>query len=209
MLPLSLELSRLRVALIGNGAAAVCRLVWLDEAGAKALRVFAATPSPELAKSAAGRLVRHWPGVAALRRAQLVFIADVPESERDSLAQAARHAGAILHVEDAPSLSDVHAPAVLRQGDLTLAISTCGAAPGLAAELKTFLGGIFGPEWQSRLDEISALRQSGRAAGADHQMVRQMIAKRLADAGWLKPPARKAARNRNQPEKQRGGRSCL
>lgn len=209
MLPLSLELSRLRLALIGNGDATLRRLAWLDKAGAAALQVFAPAASPQLAEAAAGRLVRRWPTAAALRRAQLVFIADVPEPKRRGLAETARRAGTILHVEDAPSLSDAHAPAVLRRGDLTIAISTCGTAPGLAAELKTFLGGIFGPEWQDRLGEIEALRRSGRAAGATHQAVRQMIAARLAGAGWLDPYTTKAANDSGRAHNQRGGRSCL
>ncbi|MGH7034957.1 MAG: precorrin-2 dehydrogenase/sirohydrochlorin ferrochelatase family protein [Stellaceae bacterium] len=206
MLPLSLELSRLRIALIGNGAAALRRLAWLEEAGAVALGVFAAAPSPELARAAGGRLLRHWPSRAALSDAQLVFIADVPRTKRQSLARAARAAGAMLHVEDAPALSDVHAPAVLRRGDLTFAISTCGAAPGLAAELKVFLGEIFGPEWQGRLDEIAALRQRAHAAGANNQAVRQTIAARLA-AGWLEPPPKNAANDRGRIPNRRGGRS--
>lgn len=186
MLPLSLELSRLRVALIGNGAPALRRLAWLDEAGAVGLRVFAAAPSPELADAAGERLVRAWPGAAALRRTQLIFIADVPAPKRRLLAQAARRAGAILHVEDAPSLSDAQAPAVLRRGDLTLAVSTCGSAPGLAAELKDFLAGVIGPEWRGRLDRIAALRREWQETGADHATVRRLTAAQIGRYGWLK-----------------------
>jgi precorrin-2 dehydrogenase/sirohydrochlorin ferrochelatase len=206
MLPLSLDLSRLRIALIGNGAMALRRLAWLEEAGAVALRVFAAAPSPELARAAGGGLLRHWPDRAALSEVQLVFIADVPRAKRQSLARAGRAAGAILHVEDAPLLSDVHAPAVLRRGDLIFAISTCGAAPGLAAELKVFLGEVFGPEWKGRLDEIAELRRRAHAAGADNHAVRQTIAARLA-AGWLESPPKSAANDSGRIPNRKGGRS--
>ena len=206
MLPLSLDLSRLRVALIGNGAMTLRRLAWLDEAGAVALRVFAAAPSPELARAAGGRLLRHWPDRAALSKARLVFIADVPRAKRQGLARAARAAGVILHVEDAPLLSDAHAPAVLRRGDLTFAISTGGAAPGLAAELKVFLGEVFGPEWEARLNEIAALRRREHAAGANNKAVRQTIAARLA-AGWLESPRKSAANDSGRIPNRKGGRS--
>ena len=135
MLPLSLDLTQLRLALIGNGPAAMRRLAWLSEAGAATLRVFSSAPSAELARMAGAQLLPDWPAAGELEGMQLVFIADVPEPQRSALAAAARAAGAIVHVEDVPALCDVHAPAVLRRGDLTIAISTNGAAPGLAAEL--------------------------------------------------------------------------
>ncbi|HVA12672.1 MAG TPA: NAD(P)-dependent oxidoreductase, partial [Stellaceae bacterium] len=118
MLPLSLDLARLRLVLIGTDAACLRRLNLLDEAGARALRVFSAQPSPALAQAAGDRLARHWPRTEDLRGAQLVFVADVPEPEKTALAAVARAGGAILHVEDTPALSDSHAPAVLRRGAL-------------------------------------------------------------------------------------------
>jgi precorrin-2 dehydrogenase len=208
MLPLSLDASRLRLALVGNGAGAARRLAWLDEAGAAAVTVYAAAPAPALAAAAGGRLRRHWPDDVALREAQLVFIADVPEPQRDALAHAARQAGAILHVEDEPALCDAHAPAVLRRGDLLIAISTGGAAPALAAALKDFLSGIFGREWRGRLDEVKALRQRARAAGASHALVRHMIAAQIAKAGWLEASHQEAANDRGSSRDKRGDQSC-
>ncbi|HEY3918163.1 MAG TPA: NAD(P)-dependent oxidoreductase [Stellaceae bacterium] len=186
MLPLSLELARLRLVLIGTGALGLRRLRLLDEAGADALMVFSPVPSPELSFAAGERLQRRWPQHGELERAQLVFIADVAEPDRSALAAAARAAGAILHVEDAPELSNSHAPAVLRRGALTIAVSTGGAAPGLAAEIKQFLAGIFGPEWQERITRMHALRQRWRRTGFDHERVRRLTAARIGRYGWLK-----------------------
>src|SRR5215469_11015912 len=104
MLPLSFDLTELRLALIGNGPAAASRLAWLNEAGAATLRVFSATPSAELAWLAGPQLTQHWPSIGDLAGIQLAFIVDVPEPERGRLAAAARAAGAIVHVEDAPAL---------------------------------------------------------------------------------------------------------
>jgi precorrin-2 dehydrogenase / sirohydrochlorin ferrochelatase len=208
MLSLSLDLTRLRLALIGNGAAAARRLAWLDEAGAASATVFAAAPSPELVEIAGARLTPHWPESGELAGFQLVFIADLPEAQRSALAAAARAAGAIVHVEDVPSLCDAHAPAVLRRGDLTIAISTNGTAPGLAAELKHFLGGIFGPEWRGRLDELKTLRQRWRQAGAGHDTVRHLTAARLSRHGWLKKSRGAAANDPGKAITDRGGGSC-
>lgn len=186
MLPLSLELARLNLVLIGNGDACLRRLRLLGEAGAQSLAVFAARPSPALATEAGRHLRRHWPKRDELRGAQLVFIADVPEPQRTALAGLARSVGAILHVEDAPALTDSHAPAVLRRGALTIAVTTEGAAPGLAAELRDFLAELIGPEWRARLVRIAALRREWHKTGADHASVRRLTAARIDRYGWLK-----------------------
>lgn len=210
MLPLSLDVSRLCLVLIGNGTSVVRRSAWIGESGTAAvIEVYAAAPAPELVAAAGERLVRHWPESAALSDAQLVFIADVPEPQRRALAEAARRAGAIVHVEDVPSLCDAHAPAVLRRGDLLITVSTGGAVPGLAAELKEFLGGIFGPEWRGRIDEMKALRRTWRSAGANHQAIRRQVGRHLVDAGWLEAALPQPANDRAQPGGGRGGQSCL
>lgn len=186
MLSLSLDLARLNLVLIGNGEACLRRLRLLVEAGAQSLAVFSAHPSPALAKQGGRHLRRHWPKRDELRGAQLVFIADVPEPQRTALAGLARSVGAILHVEDAPALTDSHAPAVLRRGALTIAVATGGMAPGLAAELRDVLAARIGPEWRDHLNHIAVLRREWRENGADHAAVRRLTAAQLGRYGWPK-----------------------
>jgi precorrin-2 dehydrogenase / sirohydrochlorin ferrochelatase len=186
MLPLSLELARLRLALIGTSGTCLARLRWLEEAGAAVFAVYSETPSADLASAAGSRLRRHWPAAHEVHGIQLAFIADVPEPDRSRLAALARAAGAILHVEDAPALSDSHAPAILRRGALTIAISTEGAAPGAAAEIKRFLATTIGPEWRERIEQLRVLRQRWRLGGADHARVRRLTAAQIDRYGWLK-----------------------
>jgi len=132
----------------------------------------------------------------------LVFIADVPEPQRTALASLARSVGAILHVEDAPALTDSHAPAVLRRGALTIAVATDGTAPGLAAELRDFLTHLIGPEWRGRLEQIAALRREWRTAGADHATVRCLTAAQIGRYGW---PVTLAAKDRGAKTKEPNG----
>jgi precorrin-2 dehydrogenase/sirohydrochlorin ferrochelatase len=185
MLPLVLDVSRLRLLLLGGGEAALRRLRLLEEAGARDVAVFAAAPTAQLAAAAGARLRRRWPSAEELAAAQLVFIADVPAVHCVAIARAARAAGAIVHLEDQPMLSDAHAPAVLRRGDLTIAVSTGGASPALAVQIKRFLARLFGPEWQARLDQASAQRRSWRAAGADAATIARWTEDWLCREGWL------------------------
>jgi precorrin-2 dehydrogenase/sirohydrochlorin ferrochelatase len=191
MLPLVLDLSRLKLALIGEGAAALRRLALLDAAGAADLTVYAATPSPELAHAAGSRLVRRLPTAAELAAARLVFISDRCAPYCRGLAAAARASGALVHVEDEPALGHVQAPAVLRRGDLTIAVSTGGKSPGLAVRLKRFLGTLFGPEWQGRLDALAARRRGWRASGVEAETIARWSEAWVDRQRWLPGAARR------------------
>ena len=185
MLPLALDLVRLKVVLVGNGAAAERRLALLDEAGAGDLVVYADAPSWPLTRAAGSRLVRRMPSTSELASARLVFVAERGLPQCRELATAARAGGALVHVEDEPALSDVHAPATLRRGALTIAVATGGKSPALAAQLKRFLGTLFGPEWRGRVDDLAVLRRRWRAKGADTQTVARRTEEWVARQGWL------------------------
>jgi precorrin-2 dehydrogenase / sirohydrochlorin ferrochelatase len=185
MLPLMLDLSRLRLILIGDGTQAERRLALLDAADAADLTLYAERPSASLALAAGRRLVRRLPSAPEVAAARIVFISDKNAPYCRTLAATARAAGALLHVEDEPALCDVHAPAVLRRGELTIAVSTGGRAPGLAVQLKRWLGAVFGLEWQGRLDELAALRRRWRANGADPDTLTRWTEAWVESRGWL------------------------
>jgi precorrin-2 dehydrogenase / sirohydrochlorin ferrochelatase len=185
MLPLMLDLARLKLILIGDGPAAERRLAILDAAGAADLTVYAKDPSLALAHAATGRLVGRLPSVQEIVAARLVFIAAAESSECHDLAATARAAGVLVHVEDEPTLSDCHAPATLRRGELLIAVSTGGRSPSLAVQVKGFLATLFGPEWQGRLDKLAALRRSWREGGADAETVAARSEDWVGRQGWL------------------------
>jgi precorrin-2 dehydrogenase/sirohydrochlorin ferrochelatase len=187
MLPLVIDLARLRLVLVGNGAAALARLKRLEDGGARDLALYADAPSPALAAAAGPRLVRRLPARDDFAGVQLVFLADI--ADRAALAEIARDAGAIVHVEDDPALSDAQAPAVVRRGALMLAVSTGGASPALAGKVRDFLGSLFGPEWDGRLEELSQQRQSWRKAGMAPDAITDLTGDWVSRRGWLETPA--------------------
>ena len=167
MLPITVDAARVRIALVGNGEAARRRLALLDAAGATGVTVYADAPSPQLAAAAGDRLLRRLPDGDELARAQLVFLAALGEPAVSRLRRVADRAGVLLNIEDDIVRSDFHSPAVVRRGDLTVAISTGGKSPGLAAAIRRQIDGLFGPEWEARLAEIAALRKRWRDIGVD------------------------------------------
>ena len=185
MLPLTLDLTRLRLALVGAGMAGLRRLERLDAAGARALVVYAPWPSGALATQAGRRLVDRLPTDGEFAKAHFVFIAGLAARTAAALAERGRALGAIVHVEDTTAISDVRMPAVLHRGDLTIAVSTGSRSPGLAAALKRALGKLIGPEWGNRLDQTAAARCHWRAAGLDAAAIATRTDEWLAARRWL------------------------
>ncbi len=172
MLPIVLDAAKFGIVVVGVGAAAERRLALLAEAGADRVRVFA-TP----------------PDATELASARLVFIADRTAPYAAAVAAQARAGGALVHIEDDPASTDFHLPAVLRRGDLAIAVSTGGGSPTLAVRLKRALGELFGPEWQGRTAEIARLRRGWRAEGADAASLNRRTEEWIDRQRWLPEPS--------------------
>ncbi len=188
MLPISIDLAHIRVILVGQGPAACRRLALLDEAGAAALEVFAPEPCAELTERAGCRLRRRRPRRRDIDRAQLVFVAGLDAAAAAEIAVMAKSAGVLINVEDDRGFSDFHSAAVIRRGDLTIAVSTNGKSPGLAGLMRETLARWIGPEWGVRVDELAALRRGWREAGAAPELVARKTRDWAALRNWL--PAR-------------------
>jgi precorrin-2 dehydrogenase / sirohydrochlorin ferrochelatase len=185
MLPITVDLGHVRVILVGGGEAACRRLDRLEEAGAGALEVYAADAIPALVEAAGGRLRRRLPRAPEVAQAQLVFLADVADPAAAEILRVARGAGALVNVEDDPRRSDFHSPSVFRRGDLSVAISTNGKSPALAALMRKALESRLWPEWAAYVEEIALLRRGWRQAGADPAAIGRWTTQWVARHGWL------------------------
>src|SRR5258708_1362936 len=148
MFPIVLDLAQARVALVGNGEAALRRLALLDAV-------------------------------------DIVLAVELAASRLAELSATARAVGVLVNIEDRPELSSFHSPALLRRGDLLIAVSTNGQSPGLASRVKRFLAELFGVEWQGRLDALSALRQGWREAGAGPAEIKRWTDEWIDRHHWL------------------------
>lgn len=181
MLPVVLDCAAWPVLLAGGGASARRRLGLLREAGVRDLRLHA----PE--DSALGEAFRltaasHWPGEDEVAAVRLLFVAGAPAEIGARLAGFGRRHRVIVNVEDDVPNCDVHMPAIVRRGDLLLAISTGGRSPALAAYLREWLGEQFAPEWAERVAVLGALRERLRAQG---RMGDVSAAVRIQATEWL------------------------
>ena len=185
MLPIQLDTARLAIVIVGRGPAAARKVKTARDGGARHLAVYSDRPGPALASAAGDDLVHRLPDNTELARAHLVISAGLEDAEEVALGERCRALHILVNVEDRPEYCDVHLPAVLRRGDLTLAISTNGRAPGLAGLLRRHLETLFGPEWEHRIDEVADVRAGWRASGVDMAGVKQRLNRFVEQRKWL------------------------
>jgi len=165
MIPIYLDPTKTRIALIGRGELAVRRLAWL-KAGGAAPEVWSDSPSQALVQ-ACESIINGLPRIEDVVRYHAIWIADLPKENAESLARIAREAGVLVNVEDVVGSCDFHSPAVVRRGKLTLTAATGGASPAVARAAREQLEAAFPETWGEALEEIAASRTKLRKAGAD------------------------------------------
>lgn len=79
-------------------------------------------------------------------------------AERDAIARAARERGVLVNVMDDVSNCDFAAPAIVRRGDLVVAIGTGGRSPALARKVREDIETRYGEEWTEVLAVVARVR---------------------------------------------------
>ncbi len=88
----------------------------------------------------------------------LIFCASNDPELHKAVWEDARRTGALVNTVDEPVRCDFFAPAVVRQGDLIVAISTNGKSPALAAYLRHQFSLLIGREYQELLVLLAEIR---------------------------------------------------
>jgi uroporphyrin-III C-methyltransferase / precorrin-2 dehydrogenase / sirohydrochlorin ferrochelatase len=128
-----------------------------------------------------------WPQRRDWRQADLVFLAGENADQVSRMARAARRAGALVNVVDAPGQSDFQTPAIVDRGSVVVGISTGGAAPVLAVDLRAAIEALL----PARLGVLADVARSLR--GAVRRSIRGIEARRRFWERVLRGPARERA----------------
>ena len=160
--PVFLELAGRRVVVIGETAVREGKVEGLLAAGAEDVLVVVDRPIARLETLAEldPRLTverRPW-RAADLDGAFLCVASSDDPVERSSIAREARDRGVLVNVMDDIAHCDWAAPAIVRRGELVIAISTGGASPALAKNLRMHLSAAFGEEWAEVLGVLRDVR---------------------------------------------------
>jgi siroheme synthase-like protein len=168
--PVSLDLSGRAAVVIGDEAVAQGKVAALVTAGAT-VTVVAGGPGHVLAALAADARVtvrrRPW-RPADLDGAFLCVAANGDPAARAAIWEAGRARGVLMNVMDDVPHCDFAAPAVVRRGQLAIAISTGGRSPALARRLRELLEHRFGPEWSEILELLGDVRAETLPALPDY-----------------------------------------
>lgn len=138
--PVSLEVAGRRCVVFGAGPVAQSRAAALLEAGA----VVTVVARP------------HEDGDLAGAFLAVAVTGDAAETAR--IFAEAQHEGVLLNAVDDPAHCHFAVPAVLRRGDLVVAVSTGGRAPGYAGRVRDELARTVGPEHATLLDLVAGVR---------------------------------------------------
>jgi len=158
--PVLLDLGGRRCVVVGERAVREGKVEALLEAGAQDVLVLAEGPPAHL-EALARRGVRvrrrEWaPG--DLDGAFLVVGWSPRERDRERLAAEAKARGALVNVIDDVGRCDFASPAVVRRGQLVLAVGTGGSSPALARKLREEIERRFGSHWAELVDVLGEVR---------------------------------------------------
>jgi len=158
--PIFAVIDRKPCLVVGGGLVGERKVHDLMAAGAR-VTVVSRTLTPELADLAARGEIHYLPEdfqEAQVEGMALVMAATGDPEVNARVSAAAQARGIWVNVADNPEYCTFIVPAMVRRGDLTLAISTGGASPALARQLREDLQQHFGPEYGPYLDLLRRVR---------------------------------------------------
>ncbi len=176
--PVLLHLKGRHCVVVGGGKVAARKVAGLLASGAR-VTVISPVLNESLAELAStGRIdICHEPfttGMLAAFSPFLVFAAtDSAEVNRQVAAEAAT-LGVLVDVVDSSTEGTFTGMAAFRRGLLTVAISTHGASPLVAAQLRDQLQTLIGPEYAILLDWLAELRDRVRGQVASERDRRRL-----------------------------------
>lgn len=190
LFPMFVKLAGRRCVVVGGGALAESKIESLLASGAAVTVV-----SPSLTEVLKRRWEANVLGWVArkfaagdLDGAFLVIAATADEAVNEFVYREADRGGILCNAIDQPSRCHFYFPAVVRRGDLQIAISTNGLSPSLAQRLRKQFEHEFGPEYGDWLRWLGLVRETlmqRRVDFATRKRLLAYVASRESFDRWL------------------------
>jgi precorrin-2 dehydrogenase/sirohydrochlorin ferrochelatase len=182
-LSLNIQIEGKSIVLVGGGRVAERKITSILPAGA-VLTVISPTLTFELQKLRDSGTITHLPRKYKPGDLDEAFMAIAATDDRETnstIAADAGKLGILAEITDNPASGNITSPAILRQGDLTIAISTNNLAPALASAVKRELVPLFGPEYAKSLKLLGIVREKlltdGRGSTYNKQVLSELAEK--------------------------------
>lgn len=193
--PIGLDLHEKRCVVIGGGTVAERRIGALFDCGAQ-VKVISPTLTPRLRRWVKAdklmRVARRYRR-GDLKRAFLCIAATSDRAVNEQVWREGRANGVLMNSVDDAAHSDFIVPAILRRGGLSIAVSTNGASPGLAARIREELVKEFGREYSVMVEILRTFRPRLKAELASPQRRRFINAVFDSDVRLLLKNGRRGA----------------
>jgi precorrin-2 dehydrogenase/sirohydrochlorin ferrochelatase len=186
LFPIFLKLEGRRVLVVGAGHIAEQKLHGLLDAGAKVV-VVAETASAtftQLAKQHTIELRLRSFNTEDVKKAALVIAATGNPAVNQQIYDAASAQNILCNAVDEPSRCDFYYPAVVRRGDLQIAISTNGKSPALAQRIRAELEARFGEEYSEWLAWLGSVREVQFRHAIEPERRREMLHQIASQEGY-------------------------
>jgi precorrin-2 dehydrogenase/sirohydrochlorin ferrochelatase len=170
---INLDLRGKPAVVVGGGHVAARKIADLLAAGAL-VKVIAPRVCDEVAgfgRSGRISMLERPFADADVGGAFVVVAATDEETVNARVSAAARNAGILVNVVDRPALCTFTLPAVVRHGDLTIAIATEGQSPGFARALREELESRYGAEYGETVALLGRLRRRMIEQGWDSNRI--------------------------------------
>jgi precorrin-2 dehydrogenase/sirohydrochlorin ferrochelatase len=177
LFPIFLKLDGKRCLVVGAGKVGEAKIAGLIQTGAR-VHVVALQASQAVHEWAkAGKIVLELRAYvpADFEGASLAVIATSNPQLNKSIYQEAQRRGILCNVVDVPEYCDFYYPAVVRRGDLQIAVSTSGQSPSLAQKIRQQLERQFDPGYARWVADLGATRRLVLASDLDPQRKRELL----------------------------------
>ncbi|AZN42304.1 precorrin-2 dehydrogenase/sirohydrochlorin ferrochelatase family protein [Paenibacillus albus] len=172
-----------RCVVVGGGAVAERKVRGLIDGGADEIIVIAPHITEELkalANSGCIGLVQREYIEQDLHEAFLLFAATDSREVNGRIAAYGESRGALVNVADVGESGHFITPAVIRRGELLIAVTTGGASPALTSLLKKQLAGHYGAGYKDLVERLRLLREHVQVEMSD-QRVRTILLRQAAE----------------------------
>jgi len=177
LFPMFVKLEGRQVLVVGAGNVGEPKIAGLLETGVR-IRVVALQASPavrEWAREGKIELELRAFAAADLAGTFLAVVATNSRTLNERVYREAQKRNVLCNVVDVPDLCDFFYPAVVRRGDLQIAVSTAGQSPSLAQKIRQQLDKQFGPGYAAWVAELGETRKLIFASDLDKERKLQLL----------------------------------
>lgn len=177
LFPMFLKLASRQILVVGAGKVGEGKIAGVLDTGAR-IRVVSREATAAVCEWALGgqiELELRSFSPEDLDRAFLAVVATASPGLNEFVYREAQLRKVLCNVVDVPELCDFYYPAVVRRGDLQIAISTSGQSPSLAQKLRQQLEQQFGPGYAAWVAELGETRRLVQASDLPAERKRELL----------------------------------